>query len=72
MAFIASNGLTEDGTSRTIEAGGMTVHYHDIGTGEPVLCLCTPMAPANRRVERCCPRHYRPADQHIQGARCWG
>src|SRR5678815_5728365 len=39
MAFIASNGLTEAGTSRTIEAGGMTVHYHDVGTGEPVLFL---------------------------------
>ena len=39
MAFIASNGLTEAGTSRTVEAGGMTVHYHDIGTGEPVLFL---------------------------------
>ena len=39
MAFIASNGLTEAGTSKTIEAGGMTVHYHDIGTGEPVLFL---------------------------------
>src|ERR671931_571175 len=39
MAFIAANGLTEAGTSKTIEAGGMTVHYHDIGTGEPVLFL---------------------------------
>ena len=34
MAFIASNGLTEAGTSKTIKAGGMTVHYHDIGMGE--------------------------------------
>jgi pimeloyl-ACP methyl ester carboxylesterase len=39
MAFVASNGLTEDGTSRTIEAGGMPVHYHDVGAGEPVLFL---------------------------------
>jgi pimeloyl-ACP methyl ester carboxylesterase len=39
MAFIASNGLTEAGTSKTIEAGGMTVHYHDAGAGEPVLFL---------------------------------
>jgi pimeloyl-ACP methyl ester carboxylesterase len=39
MAFIASNGLTEEGTSRTATAGGMTVHYHDIGAGEPVLFL---------------------------------
>jgi 2-hydroxy-6-oxonona-2,4-dienedioate hydrolase len=39
MPFIASNGLTEAETSKTIEAGGMTVHYHDIGSGEPVLFL---------------------------------
>lgn len=39
MPFIASNGLTEQGTSRTIEAGGMRVHYHDIGEGEPVIFL---------------------------------
>ena len=39
MAFIASNGLTEAGTSQTIEAGGMMVHYHDLGMGEPVLFL---------------------------------
>ena len=43
MPFLASNGLTEAGTSRTIkvggDAGGMTVHYHDVGGGEPVLFL---------------------------------
>jgi pimeloyl-ACP methyl ester carboxylesterase len=39
MPFIASNGLTEAGTSKTVQAGGMTVHYHDIGAGEPVLFL---------------------------------
>jgi len=39
MPFIASNGLTEAGTSRRVEAGGMTVHYHDVGQGEPVLFL---------------------------------
>jgi pimeloyl-ACP methyl ester carboxylesterase len=39
MPFIASNGLTEAETSKTIEAGGMMVHYHDIGAGEPVLFL---------------------------------
>src|SRR5262245_19672464 len=39
MPFIASNGLTEAETSRTIEAGGMPVHYHDVGTGEPVMFL---------------------------------
>src|SRR5436853_4953578 len=39
MAFITSNGLTEPETSRTAQAGGMTVHYHDIGAGDPVLFL---------------------------------
>src|SRR6266850_461858 len=39
MAFITSNGLTESATSKSVQAGGMTVHYHDIGTGEPVLFL---------------------------------
>jgi len=39
MPFIASNGLTEAGTSKTVQAGGMTVHYHDVGGGEPVLFL---------------------------------
>jgi pimeloyl-ACP methyl ester carboxylesterase len=39
MPFVASNGLTEAGTSKTISAGGMTVHYHELGTGEPVLFL---------------------------------
>src|SRR5712691_901095 len=39
MPFITSNGLTEAGTSKTIAAGGMNVHCHDLGTGEPVLFL---------------------------------
>jgi 2-hydroxy-6-oxonona-2,4-dienedioate hydrolase len=39
MPFVASNGLTEAGTSKTIMAAGMSVHYHDIGSGEPVLLL---------------------------------
>jgi len=39
MAFVASNGLTEEGTSKAVEAAGMTVHYHDIGTGAPVIFL---------------------------------
>src|SRR5947209_16952412 len=39
MPFIASNGLTETGTSKTVTAGGTSVHYHDIGEGEPVLFL---------------------------------
>src|SRR6478672_9834881 len=37
--LVASNGLTEAGTSKTVAAGGMTVHYHDVGVGEPVLFL---------------------------------
>src|SRR5262245_56945919 len=39
MSFIASNGSTEEATSRTITAGGMPVHYHDVGAGEPVIFL---------------------------------
>src|SRR5579863_5585552 len=39
MPFIASNGLTEAGTSKTIAAGGITVHYHEVGAGEPVIFL---------------------------------
>lgn len=31
--------ITEKGTSKTIEAAGMKVHYHDIGQGDPVLFL---------------------------------
>src|SRR5258707_11006647 len=37
MAFITSTGLEESATGKTIQAGGMPVHYHDIGDGEPVL-----------------------------------
>src|SRR5207237_3570552 len=32
-------GLTEAGTGKTIAAGGINVHYHDLGEGEPVLFL---------------------------------
>src|SRR5690242_4293974 len=39
MPFTASNGLTEAASSKTVTAGGMNVHYHDIGEGEPVLFL---------------------------------
>jgi len=40
MPFIASNGLTDAATSRSIAAGGMDVHYHEAGNdGEPVLFL---------------------------------
>src|ERR1700751_3038523 len=39
MPFIASNGLTEAASSKSIAAGGMKVHYHEVGDGEPVLFL---------------------------------
>jgi len=39
MPFIASNGLTEAASSKSIAAGGMNVHYHEVGDGEPVLFL---------------------------------
>jgi len=31
--------FTEAGTSRTIEAGEMSIHYHDVGQGDPVVFL---------------------------------
>ena len=31
--------LTEAGTSKTIQAGGMTIHYHEAGQGEPIIFL---------------------------------
>ena len=39
MAFIAANGMTEEGTSKTLQAMGTTTHYHDIGEGEPIIFL---------------------------------
>jgi pimeloyl-ACP methyl ester carboxylesterase len=39
MPFIASNGLTEAASSKSIAAGGMNVHYHEVGDGEPALFL---------------------------------
>lgn len=39
MTFMTASGLTEEGTSKTVEAGGMRVHYHEVGTGAPVLFL---------------------------------
>jgi 2-hydroxy-6-oxonona-2,4-dienedioate hydrolase len=42
MAFIAANGLTEEETSRSFkDESGMTIHYHDIGSGPPVVFLHT-------------------------------
>ena len=42
MVFLASNGLTEDGTGHSFQDGrGMTIHYHDVGEGPPVIFLHT-------------------------------
>ena len=42
MAFIASDGQTEQGTSRSFKDDkGMTIHYHDVGQGPPVIFLHT-------------------------------
>ena len=37
MPFIAANGLTEEETSKTVQVGGVNVHFHDIGQGEPII-----------------------------------
>lgn len=40
MAFITASGLTEAATSRSFkDENGMTIHYHDIGAGEPIMFL---------------------------------
>lgn len=39
MAFVAPNGWTEEGTSRTAQVMGTTVHYHDVGDGPPLIML---------------------------------
>jgi len=39
MAYVTTDGLTEEATSKVVEAGGMPVHYHDVGAGEPVIFL---------------------------------
>jgi pimeloyl-ACP methyl ester carboxylesterase len=31
--------ITEEGTSRWVEAGGMRIHYHDVGQGPPIVML---------------------------------
>ena len=35
----ATTDLTEEGTSKTIQAGGMQIHYHEAGQGDPVIFL---------------------------------
>ncbi len=42
MAFITADGQTEESTSKSFKDDkGMTVHYHDIGSGEPIIFLHT-------------------------------
>lgn len=42
MAFLSSNGLTEQDTSKSFkDEKGMTIHYHDIGSGPPIIFLHT-------------------------------
>ncbi|MCE2469651.1 MAG: alpha/beta fold hydrolase [Dehalococcoidia bacterium] len=35
----ATAALTEEGTSKTVQAYGTTIHYHDIGSGDPLVML---------------------------------
>lgn len=37
MPFLASHGITEEGSLQTFTDGGMTYAYHDVGEGEPVI-----------------------------------
>lgn len=39
MTVTSIAGLTEEGTSKFVEAGGMNIHYHDIGEGDPIIML---------------------------------
>jgi 2-hydroxy-6-oxonona-2,4-dienedioate hydrolase len=39
MPFVTSDGRTEADTSRTAQVAGTTVHYHDVGEGEPIIFL---------------------------------
>lgn len=40
MAYISSNGLTEEATGKSfIDDTGMPIHYHDIGQGDPIIFL---------------------------------
>ncbi len=32
-------GITEQGTSKTVTAGGINIHYHDVGAGDPLIML---------------------------------
>ena len=31
--------ITEQGTSKTIRAGEIDIHYHDVGSGDPLVLL---------------------------------
>lgn len=37
--MVSTPGFTEAGTSQTLQAGGMTIHYHEVGQGDPVVFL---------------------------------
>ena len=37
MPFLASDGITEEGSLRTFQEGNMTYAYHDVGSGKPVI-----------------------------------
>jgi 2-hydroxy-6-oxonona-2,4-dienedioate hydrolase len=39
MPFIAANGMTEEETSRTVQALGTTIHYHEMGEGYPLILM---------------------------------
>ncbi len=36
---MATTDFTEEGTSKTLQAGGMNIHYHEVGQGDPVVFL---------------------------------
>ena len=35
----SQNEITEQGTSKTIRAGDIDIHYHDVGSGDPMVLL---------------------------------
>lgn len=37
--MVTTDGLTEANTSRTVEVDGLKIHYHEAGTGDPLILL---------------------------------
>ncbi len=37
--MVSTTDFTEEGTSKTVQAEGMTIHYHEVGQGDPVVFL---------------------------------